>query len=210
MVCGYLRYGHIDRSTHTSYSLVLWYHGSAMEQISYTIRRHPRAKYVRIMVKADARVVVSAPKRVSARFIDTFVREKHSWIVHEQHKLAQQSSAWEQPVGVAQDSYHSAKARALQFVRERLVILNEHYGYSYGRVSVKQMSSRWGSCSSEGNLSFHYRLLFLPIELADYVIVHELCHLAELNHSQRFWRLVRQSVPDYQKRKHALEKYHLT
>jgi predicted metal-dependent hydrolase len=180
-----------------------------MHPISYTIRRHPRAKYVRITVKADARVVVSAPKRVSTRFISTFVMEKQSWIAQEQQKLRARSADWEQRPGIAQDSFQSSKARALKFVRERLIVLNASYGYVYGRVSVKQMSSRWGSCSSEGNMSFHYRLLFLPIELADYVIVHELCHLVELNHSQRFWRLVAKSVPDYRQRRHALEQYHI-
>ncbi|PIR03297.1 MAG: hypothetical protein COV60_01105 [Candidatus Magasanikbacteria bacterium CG11_big_fil_rev_8_21_14_0_20_43_7] len=175
--------------------------------LSYTIRRHPRAKNVRILIKPDASVVVSAPKRVSKKFIDTFVTTQQTWVREQIEKLKTTSHRWEAPHGVLQDSYQSCKARALQFVHERLRHYSEHYGYEYQRVSIKKMSSRWGSCSSEGNLSFHYRLLFLPLELADYVIVHELCHLKELNHSQRFWRQVRETVPDYRKRKYVLDRY---
>ncbi len=175
--------------------------------LAYTIRRHPRAKNVRISIKADATVVVSAPKRVSKRFIHDFVQEQQVWVTNELAKLNAKKAVWSLPDGIAQDSYASSKARSLKFVRERLRHYNEHYQYSYSRVSVKKMSSRWGSCSSEGNMSFHYRLLFLPLELADYVIVHELCHLTEMNHSHRFWQLVRQTVPQYRKHKKALEGY---
>ncbi len=175
--------------------------------LAYTIRRHPRAKNVRISIKADATVVVSAPKRVSKKFIHTFVQEQQVWVMHELEKLNAKKSAWVLPEGITQDSLASCKARALKFVRERLRHHNEHYQYSYSRVTVKKMSSRWGSCSTEGNMSFHYRLLFLPLELADYVIVHELCHLQEMNHSHRFWQLVRETIPQYRKYKKALEGY---
>ena len=175
--------------------------------LAYTIRRHPRAKNVRITIKSDARVVVSAPKRVSKQFIHEFVQEQHAWVTNELEKLDTKKEAWSLPAGIHQDSYASSKARSLKFVRERLLHYNEHYKYSYSRVSVKKMSSRWGSCSSEGNMSFHYRLLFLPLELADYIIIHELCHLKELNHSHRFWQLVRQTSPNYRKCKKALEGY---
>lgn len=176
-------------------------------ELAYKIRRHPRAKYVRITIKPDATVVVSAPKRVSKKFIAEFVSDKESWIQSELKKLHLRAKQWEQPSGITQDSYQASKHRALKFVRERLRHYNDHYQFSYNKVSVKQMSSRWGSCSSEGNMSFHYRLLFLPLELADYVIVHELCHLTEMNHSHRFWNLVRQTVPNYRKYKKALEGY---
>ncbi len=67
----------------------------------------------------------------------------------------------------------------------------------YKRVAIRNTKRSWGSCSSLGNLNFNYKLLFLPSCLRDYVIVHELCHLKELNHSERFWREVELVVPDY-------------
>jgi predicted metal-dependent hydrolase len=97
---------------------------------------------------------------------------------------------------------HKEQARA--FVHERLAYWNQFYQYSYGKVAIRNQSSRWGSCSAHGNLNFNYRIALLPLELADYVIVHELCHLKEFNHSPRFWALVAQTMPDYHARKQAL------
>ena len=90
---------------------------------------------------------------------------------------------------------HREAARA--FVHERLAHWNAHYGLAYKRVAIRNQKTCWGSCSEKGNLNFSYKLLFLPPALADYVIIHELCHLAELNHSKSFWALVAQVCPDY-------------
>jgi len=100
--------------------------------------------------------------------------------------------------------YVQQKSQALQFVQNRLVHLNQTYGFVYQRVSVKNQATRWGSCSKHGNLNFHYRIIQLPPHLADYIIVHELCHLRELNHSHKFWELVAQSIPDYKMRRKQL------
>lgn len=100
---------------------------------------------------------------------------------------------------------HKELARVL--IHERLEHFNNHYGFKYGRVAIRNQRRRWGSCSSLKNLNFSYRLLFLPPELSDYVIAHELCHLKEMNHSRRFWNLLAETVPDYEKRKQALRRY---
>lgn len=94
-------------------------------------------------------------------------------------------------------SYRAHKDRARHLVLARLIELNRHYGFSYGRVTVRNQRSRWGSCSSKGNLNFNYRILFLPPALQDYIIAHELCHLKEFNHSPAFWELLSKSVPDH-------------
>ncbi|QQR50316.1 M48 family metallopeptidase [Candidatus Nomurabacteria bacterium] len=75
--------------------------------------------------------------------------------------------------------------------------LNTHYGYKVGRVSIRNTKSRWGSCSKQGNLNFNYKILFLPPHIADYIIVHELCHIKEFNHSANFWNLVAELVPNH-------------
>ncbi|MDB5225166.1 MAG: putative metal-dependent hydrolase [Candidatus Adlerbacteria bacterium] len=90
---------------------------------------------------------------------------------------------------------HKEAARAL--VHTRLAHYNRYYNHTLRRVFIKNSKSRWGSCSSKGNLNFSYKLLFLPPEVADYVIVHELCHLREFNHGPHFWALVAQACPEH-------------
>lgn len=100
--------------------------------------------------------------------------------------------------------YHQHRARALKFFSEKAKQWNSVYEFRYVRISVRNQTTRWGSCSSRQILNFNYRLFFLPEHLADYVIVHELCHLAEMNHSRKFWQLVARTIPDYRKRHREL------
>ena len=102
--------------------------------------------------------------------------------------------------------YRLHKQQAVRFVQQRLQHLNQLYGFSYHRVTIRNQATRWGSCSKHGNLNFHYKIVLLPPELADYVLVHELCHLQELNHSKRFWNLVAQTIPDYASKRKAVQK----
>ena len=184
---------------------MLWYNVSTMLP-SYTIKRHSRSKHIRITVNAEAKVIVTAPRHVSEKRVHEFFASQISW-VEEVLRTVEKKRPLIIPPDMTQDSLAACRSRALKFVLGRLRFYNEHYQFSYNRVSIKKMSSRWGSCSSEGNMSFHYRLLFLPIELADYVIVHELCHLKELNHSHRFWQLVRETISDCKQRKRVLDSY---
>jgi len=100
---------------------------------------------------------------------------------------------------------HKEVARAL--IKERVDYFATTYGFSYGRIAIRNSRRSWGSCSSAGNLNFHYRLMFLPAEVRDYVIVHELCHLRVFNHSHTFWSEVEQILPDYQLRRRTLKQY---
>lgn len=93
--------------------------------------------------------------------------------------------------------YLAHKAAARMVILERLEFFNQYYGFTYKRVAIRNTARSWGSCSSLGNLNFSYKLLFLPAALRDYVIVHELCHLRELNHGEQFWILVSACIPDY-------------
>ncbi len=90
---------------------------------------------------------------------------------------------------------HQEAARAL--IHARLVHWNQFYNFQYKRVAIRNQRRCWGSCTSLRNLNFSYRILFLPPHLQDYIIVHELCHLEELNHGENFWNLVAQEIPTY-------------
>lgn len=93
--------------------------------------------------------------------------------------------------------YKRYKESARVLVHQRILELNTHYNFKVGRVAIRNTKSRWGSCSKKGNLNFNYKILFLPPHVADYIVVHELCHLKEFNHSINFWNLVAEVVPDH-------------
>jgi predicted metal-dependent hydrolase len=102
--------------------------------------------------------------------------------------------------------YLNYKEEAQEMILGRLEYYNAFYNFEYKRIAIKNHKSRWGSCSKKGNLNFNYRLVHLPQHLADYVVVHELCHLGEFNHSKRFWALVQKTVPDWRERRRELMK----
>ena len=88
--------------------------------------------------------------------------------------------------------------RALERVRERLEYYAPRLGVTFNRVAIRDQKSRWGSCSAKQNLNFNWKLIMAPPEVLDYVVIHELCHLIEFNHSPRFWRLVEGQMPEYE------------
>ncbi len=93
--------------------------------------------------------------------------------------------------------YLANREAARAMVVARVNHFNIHYKLPVGRIAIRNQKSRWGSCSRKGNLNFSYKLAFLPPELRDYVIVHEICHVQEFNHGRGFWDLVGQTVPEY-------------
>ncbi|MDE2188165.1 MAG: M48 family metallopeptidase [Patescibacteria group bacterium] len=110
------------------------------------------------------------------------------------------------------------KASARLFVTNRLAHFCDEYArldpsygdrMQYGKVAIRNQRSRWGSCSERRNLNFNYRLVRIPAHLADYVIVHELCHLVEFNHGQKFWQLVQKVIPDALERRRELRKFRI-
>jgi len=98
------------------------------------------------------------------------------------------------------------KQFAKHFVEAKVNYFNQFYNFKINRIAIKNQSTRWGSCSSKRNLNFNYKIIYLKAELADYLIVHELCHLGQLNHSKKFWELVKQTIPNYVKINKELKK----
>ncbi|HAO64836.1 TPA: M48 family peptidase [Candidatus Taylorbacteria bacterium] len=105
--------------------------------------------------------------------------------------------------------YLKYKEVARDLVLRKLAEFNLFYNFKYNRISIKNHKSRWGSCSKKGNLNFNYRLALVPESLVDYVVVHELCHLGEFNHSKNFWNLVAQTVPNYLELRNRLHKINM-
>ena len=171
----------------------------------YEIRESSRAKHLRITVYPDGRIVVTKPVRVSMTAAARFAEAKRAWasevharLVRTEEKRKKESGGVEIPkLRKGSREYRAAVEKARSLVTARLSELNAVYGFTYGRISIRNQSSRWGSCSQKGNLNFNYKIAFLPPALADYLLIHELCHLKEMNHSARFWQLVAKQVPDY-------------
>ena len=98
----------------------------------------------------------------------------------------------------------------LHLIDAKIDKYNRHYRFDFFGIRIKKMKSRWGSCSSKKNLNFNIKIIALPDRLIDYIVVHELCHLREMNHSARFWSLVAKTIPDYKNRKIELKNIHAT
>lgn len=161
---------------------------------AYTLRRRKRHGGITLSVHEDGAVLVTAPKRLALRHIETFVRGHASWIHKALSTIVRPQSRNEEN---ARAHYLAHKEAARALVTKRLAELNTTYGFSYRRIAIRRTKTRWGSCSAKGCLNFDYRILFLPPHLQNYLLVHELCHLRELNHSKRFWSLVAKTVPNY-------------
>lgn len=159
----------------------------------YTLRRRAGMRSIRLTVKADGALVVSAAKYVPVFVIEKLIREKTEWIEEQREKMKTRVRL--APAPSATD-YRRHKERALVFAKERVEHFAAIYGVTPKRISIRNTHTRWGSCSSLGAISFSYRMVFLPPHLADYLVVHELCHLKEMNHSKRFWALVAKTIPD--------------
>ena len=153
---------------------------------------------MRITVQCDGNCIVSAPRWISNSSVERFVSEKSKWIIEKIEDFKK--------LGIGKDKllhrrsrkeYEENKKQALDLIKEKLENFNAFYNFNYGRISIRNQRTRWGSCSRKGNLNFNYKLIFLPEKLADYIVVHELCHIGELNHSRRFWDLVAKTFPDY-------------
>jgi predicted metal-dependent hydrolase len=138
--------------------------------------------------------VLSRPRFVTDRAVARFLQQLEEWIVRETERMKQVTARPSRMRGSRTD-YLARKEHARALAGRRLAYWSECTGITHGRVSIKNMATRWGSCSAKGNLNFHYKILDLPQDLLDYLIVHELCHVREMNHGARFWALVAQHIP---------------
>ncbi len=110
-------------------------------------------------------------------------------------------------IGLNKKEYEIQKEEFLIIASKKVFFLNQFYNFNYNKITIRNQKSRWGSCSSKGNLNFNYRIFLLPDELTNYIIIHELCHLKEMNHSKKFWNLVHEQIPNYKEKRRELKKY---
>lgn len=165
------------------------------KRIDFKIRKSKKAKRLRLTIYYDGSLVVTLPKRVSESTAKKYIVEKSKW-VDEKIKFFE-NLGLSRNLEVESDEFLQKKEQALEIVLKRVEILNKTYRYKYNKISIKNQKTRWGSCSKKKNLNFNFRIISLPPKLRDYIIVHELCHLKEFNHSRKFWNLVAGVIANY-------------
>ena len=159
------------------------------------IRKSKRARKLALTLCRDGRLFLTLPRFVSYATGRAFLASKADWIEEKMAMLRSRPDTFLSRGGKEEYAVSCDPARKL--IEGRLAHFQPLYGVSWKKVIIRNQKTRFGSCSRGGTLSFNYRLLFLPPHLSDYVIVHELCHLIEFNHSKRFWALVARAAPDF-------------
>ncbi len=176
------------------------------KKISYLFNPSRRAKKIRLTVKSDGNLMVSAPFRLDENRVRDFMKIKSKWITDKLNYFREHPGII---LSADKEAVVEHKRAALKLVHSRLEYFNKIYQFRYAKVAIRNQITRWGSCSKNGHLSFNNKVVLLSERHADYIVVHELCHLGQLNHSQNFWNLVAKTVPDYKKIKKELKQFHL-
>ncbi len=154
--------------------------------------------------KGDVTVIVRAPRHMALRDIDAFVERHRSWI---ERRTAQLAQARQNKRVISDREREEGIRAAKEQIPRRVAYFARQMGVTYGRITIREQKTRWGSCSSKGNLNFNWKLMLMPEEILDYVVVHELAHRREMNHSERFWTIVAEMLPDYRERRRRLKEW---
>ena len=155
-----------------------------------------KRKTISIQIKPDE-VIVRAPTRMKQSEIEKLVESKRNWIekhlksVYEKQKLLQKSEPY------TEEEIRSFVAKAKEIIPPKVEFFADKIGVTYNKITIRCQRTRWGSCSSKGNLNFNCLLVLLPDEIIDSVVVHELCHRKQMNHSAKFYDEINKVFPDY-------------
>lgn len=182
--------------------------------VSYQLIRSAR-KTLAIEIKVDGAVIVRAPYGCSQSAVEDFVRVHYGWLEKHLNQLDGRRD-------VQADKIRSGEIKPLPqtgeeilaYRRQAAAVFAERTAYyaalmrvGYQKITIKEQKTRWGSCSRKGNLNFNWRLMLAPDAVLDYVVVHELAHRLEMNHSSRFWQIVAEIMPDYRQYRGWLRRY---
>ena len=172
------------------------------EHFTYELIRAKR-RSMSLKVDLDGTITVRAPYRTPVQTADWFVEGHRDWI--EVRLKAGERIMAERPSYTDQERAEGRK-RAAEAIRARCSHYAPLMGVSYGTITIREQKTRWGSCSAKGNLNFNWKLVLMPPEILDYVVVHELCHIRHHDHSPAFYRLVKSVLPDYKERERLLRR----
>lgn len=170
-----------------------------MEKAQIRIIRSKR-KTVALEIRPDLSVLVRAPYWMADWQIRKFIDEKSDWLYAHLQEMAQkqkENAMRPKVTPLSSEELQALADDALRIIPERVRFYAPLVGVTYGRITIRNQRTRWGSCSAKGNLNFNCLLMKAPPQVLDYVVVHELCHRLEMNHSPRFWAQVERVLPEY-------------
>lgn len=178
-------------------------------EIRVSVIRSAR-KSLGLEVRDANTVLARSPTRVSDRELKAFVENHRSWILEKTEVMAEREENRKSTPAPPPELLSKTDRMKIQLkIGKRVRHYCETMGVTVGYVTVKNQKTRWGSCSAKGNVNFNYQLAFLPDELLDYVVIHELAHRRHMNHSRAFWAEVEKYCPDYLERREQLKEYSL-
>jgi predicted metal-dependent hydrolase len=199
-----------------------------MIKIDQLIRSKRRT--ILLQIKSDGTFIVRAPLRTDINRINQFVKEKNNWIITKQSEIKKRFQELQETI-----LGHTTKNEILflgesisfapkkemnksqliswyeesawQYLSQRVDFFTKKFGLNYNRVKINSAKTRWGSCSSKGNINFSWRLIMAPKDVVDYVVIHEIAHLKHRNHSARFWNFVEEMMPQHENQRKWLRKH---
>ena len=145
----------------------------------------------------QGRLIIRAPHQAADDDIRRFIQKNRQWIENHLAKSRSREAAAESIPKLTPEELHNRAQQALKVIPARAAYYAPLIGVTYGRITIRNQTSRWGSCSSAGNLNYNWKLVRMPEKVMDYVVIHELAHRKEMNHSARFYQIVEQQMPDY-------------
>lgn len=167
--------------------------------IDYTVKRSKRARTMRLAIYPDGNVVVTAPRFFGLQAIEDFVMKHSNWV-----RTKVEETRGRTILRIRRADIPALKKQALQLAIDRSEHFAAMYGVQYKKIAIRAQKSRWGSCSEKAHLSFNYKIAVLEPRLADYIIVHEICHIRQFDHSKAFWALVAEQFPDHRELREKL------
>lgn len=167
-----------------------------------------KRKSIALEIRSDLQIVLRVPLKMSQADIKKFLAGKSGWIEKNVAAMKEKNERKAAELDVhklTEEEMQALREEAKRVIPARVAFFAALLDVSYGRITIRMQKTRWGSCSAKGNLNFNCLLMKMPEEILDYVIVHELCHRKEMNHSVRFWAEVEQVLPDYRERRRWLK-----
>lgn len=168
-----------------------------LSNVKITIIRSSR-KTLSIQLKHDE-IIARAPLRMKDEEIYNFIESKKSWVEKNLAKIEEREKAISEVQPFTQEEINALAEKAKTIIPERVRYYAPRIGVTYNRITIRCQRTRWGSCSSKGNLNFNCLLALFPLEVIDSVVVHELCHRKHMNHSSQFYAEIEKVFPEYKK-----------